>query len=111
MSDHNQVGNVVLALATGAVIGAGLGILFAPDKGSETRKKIREKVDHTKDDVVDKYNDLIDKLRRKASNAKSSIEDVVDDLLSDGSHKAEDVIELLENKLEALKKKTVKLQK
>lgn len=30
----NDNGNIMLALLTGAAIGAGIGILYAPDKGS-----------------------------------------------------------------------------
>lgn len=34
----NDSSNVMLALLTGAAIGAGFGILYAPEKGTKTRK-------------------------------------------------------------------------
>jgi gas vesicle protein len=36
----NNTGKIIAAVAVGAVVGAALGILFAPDKGSVTRSKI-----------------------------------------------------------------------
>jgi gas vesicle protein len=36
----NNTGKIIAAVAVGAVVGAALGILFAPDKGSVTRHKI-----------------------------------------------------------------------
>jgi gas vesicle protein len=38
----------------GAAIGAGLGILFAPKKGSDTRKELKEKLD----DMLNKAKNL-----------------------------------------------------
>ena len=37
----NKTGDSILALLAGAAIGVGIGILFAPDKGSKTREKIK----------------------------------------------------------------------
>lgn len=37
----NNTGNVLTALLTGAVVGAGIGILYAPDKGKRQERKLR----------------------------------------------------------------------
>ena len=37
-----KTANVLLGLAAGTAIGVGLGILFAPDKGKNTREKIKD---------------------------------------------------------------------
>ncbi len=50
----NDSGNVLLALLTGAAIGAGIGILYAPDKGVETRHKIKQRVDETSHDLAER---------------------------------------------------------
>ena len=39
-----KTANVLLGLAAGTAIGVGLGILFAPDKGKNTREKIKDSV-------------------------------------------------------------------
>ena len=51
-------GNSILALLAGAAIGVGLGILFAPDKGSKTREKIKEGLDDLKDETKEKLAEL-----------------------------------------------------
>ena len=48
----------ILALLAGAAIGVGIGILFAPDKGSNTRDKIKNSFDDLKDGVKSKFGSL-----------------------------------------------------
>jgi gas vesicle protein len=107
----NNTGNTLLALLTGAAIGAGIGILFAPEKGSKTRAKIKGGYDDTKKDLMKKYDNLSDELKNKFSTAKSDLEETYEDLLSNMSYKTEDVISFLEIKLAELKEQNAKLQK
>ena len=38
-----KASRAVLSIVTGAAVGAALGVLYAPDKGSNTRRKITNK--------------------------------------------------------------------
>lgn len=46
--------NVWIALGSGIVIGGLLGVLFAPDKGKDTRKKIAKQGKKLKDELTEK---------------------------------------------------------
>ena len=56
----------------GAAIGAIVGILFAPNKGSITRRKLRRKGNQIKD----KINDLKDVINEKIDTLKEDAEDM-----------------------------------
>lgn len=107
----NNTGHTILALLTGAVVGAGLGILFAPDKGTVTRGKIKTGFDEGKDELLHKFNELIKLLKKKGDDVKADLENSIDNLVSSGSYKAEEAIEFLEKQLETLKAKNAKLHK
>ena len=65
-----DTGKVVLGTLAGLATGAILGILFAPDKGSNTRKKIVDKGRDAAGDLKNKYNDVIDSLTSKLETVK-----------------------------------------
>lgn len=51
----NNTTKILIAFAAGALAGAAVGILFAPDKGSETRKKIGEEGKKIADSMKNKF--------------------------------------------------------
>ena len=51
---------IVLGILAGAAIGSLLGVLFAPEKGVETRKRLRRKAEDLRDKALDHYGHLRD---------------------------------------------------
>jgi gas vesicle protein len=59
--------------------GVAVGILLAPEKGSETRKKLVEGLDDIKDKAVDEMNNLFEKGKGVISKGKAGIQKVSGD--------------------------------
>lgn len=53
----------LIGFIAGAAAGAIAGILLAPDKGSETRKKVAEKAKKVKDDFEKSFSGQVDDLK------------------------------------------------
>ncbi|WP_299334151.1 YtxH domain-containing protein [uncultured Psychroserpens sp.] len=103
--------STILGILAGTAIGATLGILFAPDKGSSTRQRIADEAINTKDKLAEKAGVLKESVVNTVTNKKDTLDTQLETILSDASHKADDVITSLEKKLSELKAKNKKLQK
>lgn len=85
--------NVLLGILGGVTVGAALGILFAPAKGSETRKKIADKGN----DLKDNFKDSLSKLTDKISKSVEGFKDEAQDLIAEAEQKIKEEKTNLEN--------------
>lgn len=96
MSKKSGMGKFVL----GAAVGAGLGLLFAPKKGSETRKDLKNKFD----ELVGKIKEIdVEEVKNEFFQKVDAIKVELEDL------DKEKVLKIAKKKGEDLKNKTEEL--
>lgn len=76
----NNTSKVLLGFIAGAAIGGALGILLAPDKGSETRRRMMEKGSDLGDSIAgfgesvkEKFNDVVEGMKGSFNRSKNSM--------------------------------------
>ena len=96
---------IILGVLGGVAVGALMGVLFAPEKGDKTRKKIMEKSNDYADELKDKLDSLlatvtskVDKMRKEGESffaeGKSKFQEAKNDgqdLLAEGKAKYNEV--------------------
>ena len=83
----SSTGKVFLGVLAGAAVGAALGILFAPDKGSNTRAKLSKTGEDYIEDLKSKFSELIEGSKESLANVKSN----ADDMMEKGRSKVQEV--------------------
>ena len=79
----------ILSVLAGVATGAALGILFAPEKGSQTRKNILAKGKGYSDDIKNKYNNMYETANNKYESVISEAKELL-------SNEAKNVVAKLE---------------
>ena len=64
----NENTKTMLACFAGLAVGATLGILLAPEKGSHLRENLGDSLKKTCDDILDKINTTIDSAKSRFSH-------------------------------------------
>ena len=102
--------NTLLGVLAGTAVGASLGILFAPDKGTTTRQLIADKANETTDAIGSKVLEIKEALVQHGQSRQSTLDSRLEELVADASYETEDVITSLEARLKTLKEKNKKLR-
>ena len=66
---ETQVFNFVAGLLLGAVIGAGVALLTAPDSGKRTRRRLRKVAGELRESAEDRWDELSSEVQGKVGDA------------------------------------------
>ncbi len=69
---------LLTGVIVGAAVGAALGILFAPESGKDTRKKLAKKGTDLGDTVREKMNEFGEVLQEKYESIKGDAKDILE---------------------------------
>jgi len=98
-------------LVLGVLIGAGVGVLLAPEKGSTTRDTLKKEGAAIKDQLSSDFTEVKHTLSKAATSGKEKLKEEFKDIASKTSYKTEQAITFIEKQLAILKEKNKTLQK
>lgn len=88
MENSTSKVKIIGALLAGVVAGVTLGILFAPEKGSRTRRKLVTGAKGIANDFNEKIKEEARNLRQKAEDLESLVEDKMEEMVNSAREKA-----------------------
>lgn len=71
-------GKILLGILAGVAAGAAIGVLFAPDKGTKTRKSISKKSDGFIEELKDKFDGFLKTVSDKYDSTAESADELMD---------------------------------
>lgn len=74
-----KTSKTIIGVLSGVAVGAALGILFAPDKGSKTRKKIADRSNKAKEDLKDNFDHFLDTISEKYNTLVHKGEELIEE--------------------------------
>ena len=89
-------GDSLFVFVAGAAVGLTLGLLFAPEKGEETRKKLKEAAG----DAVGSIKDRTESAKTEIEELKAELKDRTEDLKEDVRMRTFERLEKLESAIQ-----------
>ncbi|HEY8484921.1 MAG TPA: YtxH domain-containing protein [Longimicrobiales bacterium] len=68
--DRTRLLNFVAGLALGAVLGAGVALLLAPESGRRTRRRLWKAVAGARENVSERWDDLSEEIRSAVESGR-----------------------------------------
>ena len=98
--------NMMLVAVTSAISGAVMGILFAPDKGSSTRRKISKGSEEYLQTLKDDLEEIRQSLTDRAVETKEEAEEMTEEVMEKGEDMMEDAKDSMDEVKDSLESLT-----
>jgi gas vesicle protein len=97
-TERDHTAGFALGVISGAVVGAGLALLFAPKSGAALRSNIAESVEPLRSAIAKRYQDLADRAGVEIENLHETVDHATDVL----EQRASDAVKTASRKLRSV---------